>query len=312
MRATRFESQPAPPPLRDTSSLAGVGLGLKLRPATDGGNLQGFLEVSEIVPGGAIHSCGKVKLGDVLKKVDGNELDSIQSAKEHLLGNPNTWVELTFFREEALFGIDAIFLPEMRVGKDFTVTVMRGPASSSRRERQPPTDTDYVVLTPDNVRPYVAEPEGAHTELLPSHTTPEERLMMELYEERSAHNEHIVALRALEESHQVLQDDCGLLLQGLEDARADLQEAVQMRSAFEKETLGNLSTLVNECEPYGIPVMAVTAVGKEMEKRTSRYLGLSCRIAAELGARVVKTYWCEKDFDKVIAGIMERRKEKNP
>jgi len=47
--------------------------------------------------------------------------------------------------------------------------------------------------------------------------------------------------------------------------------------------------------------MAVTAVGKELEKRDARYLGLACRIAAELGARVVKTYWCE-DFDKVVAG----------
>jgi len=78
--------------------------------------------------------------------------------------------------------------------------------------------------------------------------------------------------------------------------------SVFVGSDYEKETLQNLSTLVNECEPYGIPVMAVTAVGKEMEKRTSRYLGLSCRIAAELGARVVKTYWCEKDFDKVVEG----------
>ncbi len=69
-------------------------------------------------------------------------------------------------------------------------------------------------------------------------------------------------------------------------------------SEYEHETLLNLSNLVNECEEYGIPVMAVTAVGKELEKREARYLALSCRIAAELGARVVKTYWC-KDFEKV-------------
>jgi putative autoinducer-2 (AI-2) aldolase len=78
--------------------------------------------------------------------------------------------------------------------------------------------------------------------------------------------------------------------------------SVFIGSDYEKQTLKNLSTLVNQCEPYGIPVMAVTAVGKEMEKRTARYLALSCRIAAELGARVVKTYWCEKDFDKVVKG----------
>ncbi|NTV30141.1 MAG: 3-hydroxy-5-phosphonooxypentane-2,4-dione thiolase [Candidatus Omnitrophica bacterium] len=78
--------------------------------------------------------------------------------------------------------------------------------------------------------------------------------------------------------------------------------SVFIGSDYEKETLKNLSTLVNQCEDYGIPVMAVTAVGKEMEKREARYLGLCCRIAAELGARVVKTYWCEKDFDKVVQG----------
>jgi len=67
---------------------------------------------------------------------------------------------------------------------------------------------------------------------------------------------------------------------------------------FEKQTLMNLSKLINEAEPYGIPVLAVTAVGKEMV-RDARYLGLSCRIAAELGAHLVKTYYCE-DFEKVV------------
>jgi putative autoinducer-2 (AI-2) aldolase len=73
-------------------------------------------------------------------------------------------------------------------------------------------------------------------------------------------------------------------------------------SDYEKQTLSNLSQLVNQCEPYGIPVMAVTAVGKELEKRTARYLALSCRIAAELGARIVKTYYSTEDFDKVVEG----------
>ncbi len=70
---------------------------------------------------------------------------------------------------------------------------------------------------------------------------------------------------------------------------------------YEKQSLLNLGKLVDEGEKYGIPVMAVTAVGKELEKRDARYLALSCRIAAELGARVVKTYWCE-NFEKVSGG----------
>jgi putative autoinducer-2 (AI-2) aldolase len=70
---------------------------------------------------------------------------------------------------------------------------------------------------------------------------------------------------------------------------------------YEHDSLLNLAKLVDEGERYGIPVMAVTAVGRELEKRDARYLSLACRIAAELGARVVKTYYCEK-FDRVVKG----------
>ncbi len=73
-------------------------------------------------------------------------------------------------------------------------------------------------------------------------------------------------------------------------------------SDYEHQSLLNLAELVNRCEDYSIPVMAVTAVGKELEKREAKYLALSCRIAAELGARVVKTYWCKEGFDKVVKG----------
>lgn len=67
---------------------------------------------------------------------------------------------------------------------------------------------------------------------------------------------------------------------------------------FEKQSLANLAELVNQTAPFGIPVLAVTAVGKEMT-RDARYLGLCCRIAAELGAHFVKTYYCD-DFEKVV------------
>ena len=69
-------------------------------------------------------------------------------------------------------------------------------------------------------------------------------------------------------------------------------------SKNEKQTVVNLGKLVNEAEEYGIPVLAVTAVGKEMV-RDARYLSLACRIAAEQGAHIVKTYYCD-DFEKVV------------
>ena len=70
---------------------------------------------------------------------------------------------------------------------------------------------------------------------------------------------------------------------------------------YEKETLANLAYLINEGNAYGLPALGVTAVGKEMV-RDSRYLGLACRVVAELGANFVKTYYCEPGFDEVVAG----------
>ncbi len=72
-------------------------------------------------------------------------------------------------------------------------------------------------------------------------------------------------------------------------------------SEYEHQTLLNLARLVDEAQEFGIPVLAVTAVGKELEKRDARYLALSSRIAAELGAHFVKTYYCE-GFEKVVEG----------
>jgi len=69
----------------------------------------------------------------------------------------------------------------------------------------------------------------------------------------------------------------------------------------EKETLANLAYLINEGNRYGLPTLGVTAVGKEMA-RDARYLGLACRVVAELGVHFVKTYYCEPGFDEVVAG----------
>ena len=61
--------------------------------------------------------------------------------------------------------------------------------------------------------------------------------------------------------------------------------SVFVGSEHERESLLNLSRLVDEGEKCGIPVMAVTAVGRELEKREARFLALACRIAAEAVAR---------------------------
>jgi putative autoinducer-2 (AI-2) aldolase len=70
---------------------------------------------------------------------------------------------------------------------------------------------------------------------------------------------------------------------------------------FEKETLANISYLINEGMRYGVPTLGVTAVGREMV-RDSRYLGLACRVLAEIGVHFVKTYYCEPGFEEIVAG----------
>jgi putative autoinducer-2 (AI-2) aldolase len=77
--------------------------------------------------------------------------------------------------------------------------------------------------------------------------------------------------------------------------------SVFVGAPHEHESLVHLGDLVNEGESAGMPVMAITAVGKELEKRDARYLALACRVSAELGAHIVKTYYCE-NFSKVVEG----------
>jgi putative autoinducer-2 (AI-2) aldolase len=67
---------------------------------------------------------------------------------------------------------------------------------------------------------------------------------------------------------------------------------------FERDTLLGMTEYIDQAERYGIPVLAVTAVGRGLGK-DAKYLSLASRMAAELGAHIVKTYFCE-GFEKVI------------
>jgi 3-hydroxy-5-phosphonooxypentane-2,4-dione thiolase len=103
----------------------------------------------------------------------------------------------------------------------------------------------------------------------------------------------------------VLQEDLSdeTLATSIDDAARLNVSAVAMSlfigAPHEHQSIANLAKLVDEAEPRGIPVLGITAVGKELEKRDARYLSLACRIAAEFGARFVKTYYCD-GFGKVV------------
>jgi putative autoinducer-2 (AI-2) aldolase len=74
--------------------------------------------------------------------------------------------------------------------------------------------------------------------------------------------------------------------------------SIMVGAKFERDTLLAFTEIVDEAESLGIPVIAVTAVGKDMV-RDARYMGLASRIAVELGAHIVKTYYVD-GFEKVV------------
>ena len=92
----------------------------------------------------------------------------------------------------------------------------------------------------------------------------------------------------------------------------DIEEAVRLNaslmavmvavgsSKFEALTIRNLTHLVDMGNRHGIPTLGVTAVGKELV-RDARYLAMASRVCAENGAHVVKTYFCDEGFEKVVA-----------
>jgi 3-hydroxy-5-phosphonooxypentane-2,4-dione thiolase len=69
---------------------------------------------------------------------------------------------------------------------------------------------------------------------------------------------------------------------------------------FETQSVHNMTRLVDLGNRYGVAVLGVTAVGKELV-RDAQYLRLACRICAELGAHVVKTYYVANGFETVTA-----------
>src|SRR5437773_641156 len=96
-----------------------------------------------------------------------------------------------------------------------------------------------------------------------------------------------------------------------EQIAVSMEDAVRLNAAavavqvfiggeHETQSVHNMTRLVDQGQRYGVPVLAVTAVGRELT-RDARYLRLATRICAELGAHVVKTYYCAEDFDTVTA-----------
>ena len=82
---------------------------------------------------------------------------------------------------------------------------------------------------------------------------------------------------------------------------AAMAAQIYIGSEFEHKSICNIIKLVDAGSRYGIPTLAVTGVGKDMA-RDARYFGLATRIAAELGAHYVKSYFIEQGFEKVTAG----------
>ena len=95
-----------------------------------------------------------------------------------------------------------------------------------------------------------------------------------------------------------------LLAIDVEDAArlnvAAMAVQVFVGAEYETQSIKNLTTLVDIGYRLGIPVLGVTAVGRDMV-RSARYFRVACRMCAELGAQFVKTYYVEQDFETVTA-----------
>ena len=96
-----------------------------------------------------------------------------------------------------------------------------------------------------------------------------------------------------------------------EHLAVDIEDAIRMNVAaitlqvfiggeYESRSVRNMTRLVDMGLRYGIPTMAVTAVGKNMA-RDAKYFRLACRMCAELGVQIVKTYYVPEDFHTVTA-----------
>ncbi len=96
-----------------------------------------------------------------------------------------------------------------------------------------------------------------------------------------------------------------------EEIAVDIEDSIRMNVSamavqvfiggeYEKQSIINMTRLVDQGNRYGIPTLAVTAVGKDMV-RDARYFRLATRICAELGAHYIKTYYIENDFETVTA-----------
>ena len=96
-----------------------------------------------------------------------------------------------------------------------------------------------------------------------------------------------------------------------EHLAVDIEDAIRMNVAaitlqvfiggeYESRSVHNMTRLVDMGLRYGIPTMALTAVGKDM-KRDARYFRLACRICSELGAQIIKTYYVPDDFETIVA-----------
>lgn len=109
--------------------------------------------------------------------------------------------------------------------------------------------------------------------------------------------------------NSVLEDDIdneGLILTAREAVKMNasaIAVSIFVGAEHQHQTLLNLSGAINDAAQYNLPVLGVTAVGKKLkDKKEKRYLALASRIAAEFGADIVKTYYCE-GFEEVVARV---------
>ena len=96
-----------------------------------------------------------------------------------------------------------------------------------------------------------------------------------------------------------------------ETVAVDIEDTIRLNAAamaaqvyigaeYEHKSIANIIKLIDTGTRYGIPTLAVTGVGADMN-RDLRYFSLATRMCAEIGAHYIKSYYFEPGFEKVVA-----------
>jgi hypothetical protein len=208
--------------------VVGVGMGLKCR-------ADGSLEITEIVPNGPVHKSNRIRLGDILRRVNGKEVGrTVSSARDLLMGPPGTAVSLSITRHESFFGIDA-----MKVENSFVVSVLRAappspPSTPARDKGSSRIGEDDLTKESPRYNIATTSPTFSVNAVDPETPNQEEKHETSPFPEGSDSNEKV---RMLEAENEQLRKERELMFRRLDESNVQVRTTMeQLKKSREENT----------------------------------------------------------------------------